>query len=101
MFTGASSERPENARAGRRRLRGTLAVALILVSAVGLTFIFAAPQPASGAGRVPPTNSDTSPKNGDPFLEAKTLFQQGSIEEAKKKIQEQLALNPSVEGYNL
>jgi tetratricopeptide (TPR) repeat protein len=37
-----------------------------------------------------------------PFSEAETLLRQGSIEEAKQKIQEQLALHPtSVAGYNL
>ena len=37
-----------------------------------------------------------------PFLEAETLLRQGSIAEAKSKIQEQLQLNPSsVEGFNL
>ena len=41
-------------------------------------------------------------KAPSPFLEAETLLRQGSIAEAKKKIQEQLKLNPSsVEGYNL
>ncbi len=45
--------------------------------------------------------SVSSSKNTSPFLEAETLLQQGSVDEAKKKIQEQLALNPSVEGYNL
>jgi len=99
MFIGASFEYPGNAVGGRRRLLGTLAVALVLVSAFSL--IFAAPQSAYGEGRVSPSKSDTSSKNGDPFVEAKTLFQQGSIEEAKNKIQGQLALNPSVEGYNL
>jgi tetratricopeptide (TPR) repeat protein len=48
-----------------------------------------------GSGR--PTQKAPSP-----FLEAETLLRQGSVDEAKKKIQEQLALNPSsVEGYNL
>jgi tetratricopeptide (TPR) repeat protein len=37
-----------------------------------------------------------------PFAEAETLLRQGSTEEAKQKIQEQLALHPtSVAGYNL
>ena len=37
-----------------------------------------------------------------PFAEAEILLRQGSIAEAKNKIQEQLQLNPSsIEGYNL
>ena len=37
-----------------------------------------------------------------PFAEAESLLQQGAIADAKRKIQEQLALHPSsVEGYNL
>jgi len=41
-------------------------------------------------------------KSSSPFAEAESLLQQGNFVDAKAKIQEQLALNPSsVEGYNL
>jgi tetratricopeptide (TPR) repeat protein len=47
------------------------------------------------------TSLDTQ-KTATPFAEAETLLRQGSIEEAKEKIQQQLALHPaSVAGYNL
>ena len=43
-----------------------------------------------------------SSKSPSPFAEAEALYQQGSVEEAKRKIEEQLRQNPrSVEGYNL
>ena len=46
-----------------------------------------------------PRKSAQSPS---PFAEAEALLQQGAIPQAKAKIQEKLALNPSsVEGYNL
>ena len=42
------------------------------------------------------------PAASSPFAEAQSLLQQGSIADAKARIQEQLALHPSsVEGYNL
>ena len=52
------------------------------------------------------SEAQQSPRRGrkapSPFLEAETLLRQGSITEAKVKIEEQLKLNPSsVEGYNL
>jgi tetratricopeptide (TPR) repeat protein len=41
-------------------------------------------------------------KTASPFAEAETLLRQGSIQEAKEKIQQQLALHPdSIAGYNL
>ena len=53
----------------------------------------------SATARSKPRPASKAPS---PFLEAETLLRQGSIEEAKQKIQEQLKLNPSsVEGYNL
>jgi tetratricopeptide (TPR) repeat protein len=48
------------------------------------------------------TNPRPASKVPSPFLDAETLLRQGSVEEAKQKIEEQLKLNPSsVEGYNL
>ena len=96
MFTGASFQHSENALAGRPALRGTLALTFLLVSVTG----YAAPQATSNAGLARPKPVSSS-KNTSPFREAETLLQQGSVDEAKKKIQEQLARNPSVEGYNL
>ena len=70
---------------------------------LALTFIFvfaagsAAQQSASARSRPLPIS-----KSPSPFLEAETLLRQGSVAEAKQKIEEQLKLNPSsVEGYNL
>ncbi len=97
MFTRASFQHSENALAGRPVLCGILALTLLLVSVTG----YAAPQATSNPGpaRPKPVSSSKSPS---PYLEAETLLQQGSVDEAKKKIQEQLILDPSsVEGYNL
>ena len=96
MFTGASFQHSENPLAGRPVLRGTLALTFLLVSVTG----YATPQATSNAALARPKPVSSS-KNTSHFLEAETLLQQGSVDEAKKKIQEQLALNPSVEGYNL
>jgi tetratricopeptide (TPR) repeat protein len=96
MFTGASFRHSENGLAGRPALHGVLALTLLVVSATG----YAAPQATSRAGPTRPKSAPPS-KSPAPFQEAETLLQQGSVDEAKKKIQEQLALNPSVEGYNL
>jgi len=70
---------------------------LVLVSAI----CYAAPQSIPGRDRVRSSAPGASSKSPSPFLEAEALLRQGSVDEAKKKIQEQLALNPSVEGYNL
>src|SRR5271166_86312 len=52
----------------------------------------------TGAG----TNSSRQSVTQSPFVEAEDLLRQGSIAEAKQKIQEQLALHTdSVAGYNL
>ncbi len=56
------------------------------------------------AQKSPSARSKASPvsKTPSPFLEAETLLRQGSVEQAKQKIEEQLQLNPtSVEGLNL
>jgi tetratricopeptide (TPR) repeat protein len=79
-----------------QRLRG--------IGSLILTAIFLVAQ-GNAAQQSPPSGSharSSSTAAPSPFLEAETLLRQGSIVEAKKKIQEQLALNPSsVEGYNL
>lgn len=47
-------------------------------------------------------NTRQSPKTSPLLLEAGDLLRQGSVDEAKKKIQEELQQNPSsVQGYNL
>lgn len=51
---------------------------------------------------VTPSKSRQSPTAPSPFAHAEQLFRQGSVEQAKQEIQEQLALHPnSVAGYNL
>jgi tetratricopeptide (TPR) repeat protein len=95
MMIGASFQPMPGSLDNRTRLRwcGCLTLSLIFVLARG----YAAQQPAPSRPHARPASSAPSP-----FLEAETLLRQGSIDEAKKKIQEQLALNPSsVEGYNL
>jgi tetratricopeptide (TPR) repeat protein len=79
---------------GRRRERSRI---------IALTFIFiltgvSVAQQSTAVRSNPRLDS----KVPSPFLEAETLLRQGSVEEAKQKIEEQLKLNPSsVEGYNL
>jgi len=96
MLTGASFRHPENGFAGGSGLRGVLALALLSVS----TTLYAAPQASSLASPARPRPAPSS-QGPSPFSEAETLLQQGSVDEAKKKIQEQLSRNPSIEGYNL
>src|SRR6266481_7783953 len=95
MTIGASFQLMPGSLDNRTRLRwyGCLTLTVIFVLARG----YAAQQPAPSRTHARPASSASSP-----FLEAETLLRQGSIDEAKKKIQEQLAMNPSsVEGYNL
>ena len=81
-------------RAGRRpMLRGILALSTVFLLATGN----AAQQSAPSTG-----GTRQSTRTDSRFLEAEALLRQGSIDEAKKKIQEELERNPSsVEGYNL
>jgi len=73
-------------------VRGLFALALIFTCSAGL----AAQNSTSSRNKIHQSSARS------PFLEAETLLRQGSIAEAKAKIQEQLQLNPSsVEGYNL
>lgn len=74
-------------------VRVILALALVLTCSLGL----AAQSPARNQNK-----SQQSSATPSPFLEAETLLRQGSIAEAKTKIQQQLQQNPSsIEGYNL
>src|SRR5882724_439525 len=83
---------PRNARRARDRFR-------ILVLTVVFIFALSSAAQQSGTARTSPRPASKLPS---PFLEAETLLRQGSVEEAKQKIEEQLKLNPSsVEGYNL
>ena len=95
MVIGALFQPQAQASVNGQRLRGIafLTLTVILVFVRG----YAAQQPTNSRSHARPAATAPSP-----FLEAETLLRQGSIDEAKKKIQEQLALNPSsVEGYNL
>lgn len=94
MTTVATLPHLRNSRSPLGCVRKTIALAILLVPAFG----YATPHSALA----PSAKSGASPKSTSPFAEAETLLQQGSVAEAKTKIQEQLALNPSsVEGYNL
>ncbi|HEY6184266.1 MAG TPA: tetratricopeptide repeat protein, partial [Terriglobales bacterium] len=76
----------------QQTMRDILALVLILVCSVGVE-----------AQRATHSRNNTKQISApSPFLEAEGLLSQGSIAEARAKIQEQLQLNPSsVEGYNL
>ena len=83
---------PRNAGRARDRFR-------ILVLTVVFIFALSSAAQQSGTARTSPRPASKLPS---PFLEAETLLRQGSVEEAKQKIEEQLKLNPSsAEGYNL
>src|SRR4029077_11921451 len=89
MFSGTSLQRPsKSARSWPRPCR-ILALMVLLVSAQGV------PQQT-----VPHPGNSRQPSKIAPLLEeAEELFRQGSIDEAKNKIQEELERNPSsVEG---
>ncbi len=74
-------------------LRGILALILICHCAG----VSQAQQSTTSRNKTQPSSTVPSP-----FAEAETLLRQGSIIEARSKIQEQLRLNPSsIEGYNL
>jgi tetratricopeptide (TPR) repeat protein len=80
----------------RLRLPALLGLGAMLVGATG----YAAAQSASGPGS--PGKTQPSSKTASPFLEAETLLRQGLLDQAKQKVQEELAQNPaSAEGYNL
>ena len=93
MASGASFPHPFSSVLGGSSVRGILALTLLSILAV------------QAVAQRPPSRRDkpgTTAKAPSAFAEAETLLNQGSVEEAKKEIREQLALNPSsVEGYNL
>ena len=104
MTIGASFEYPHKGQrlaesaSHWRRLRRILALIAILISAGEYALCGHAAQQSTPSQR----NARPSAKAPSPFLEAETLLNQGSVDEAKKKIQEELERNPSsVEGYNL
>ena len=82
-----------------KKTRCRRAVGMLLTAVV----IFATAATSTAQQSAPPRTSSTPPaKSASPFSEAETLLRQGSIAEAKLKIEQQLELNPSsVEGYNL
>jgi tetratricopeptide (TPR) repeat protein len=92
MSSGASLQRPSKSRWNRLGMYRILALLLIVVSPRGLAH-----------QTTPRRDSAQQPSKISPRLvEAEELLRQGSIDEAKKKIQEELHQNPSsVEGYNL
>ncbi len=93
MAIGASFQHPRASAGNRPWLRGILALIVIFIFARG----HAAQQSVPTRGK-----PRTSAKVQSPYVEAETLLRQGLVDEAKKEIQEVLALNPSsVEGYNL
>ena len=103
MITGASFQHSTNrystkARTSRSTLCGVLACTLFFALAAIPAISQTTPSPRRGSAIQNASNIEES----FPIPEAETLLSQGSVEEAKKKIQEQLVLNPSsVEGYNL
>src|ERR1700687_3759325 len=95
MVIGTPVKHPHR-NAGRRRV-----LSRILALTVVLTFAGRSAAQQSTPARAGSNPRPTS-KVSSPFLEAETLLRQGSVEEAKQKINEQLKLDPSsVEGYNL
>ena len=92
MVPGSSVPSFLNRAGVRRRLQITL-TSILIVALARVT----AQQPKAASG-----HARASAQSSSPFLEAETLLSQGAIEQAKEKIQEQLALHPaSIEGYNL
>jgi tetratricopeptide (TPR) repeat protein len=76
-------------------LRGIFALIVMVWGATPMAVVAQQPAPGQATAR-------QSSKAPSPFAEAKELFRQGSDEEAKQKISEQLRQNPkSAEGYNL
>src|SRR5580700_95344 len=80
----------------RRRNAGAPMSALML----GLMFVCASAAAQQASTATKPSHHSAAVQS--PFTEAEALLRQGSVEESKKKIQEQLTLHPdSVAGYNL
>jgi tetratricopeptide (TPR) repeat protein len=80
----------------RSRLCQTAALIVILISLISA----ACAQPQASVRTT--SKARQSSKAPSPFREAETLLNQGSVEEARKKILQQLQLHPSsVDGYNL
>jgi tetratricopeptide (TPR) repeat protein len=67
---------------------------------LGLMFVCASAAAQQASTATKPSHHSAAVQS--PFTEAEALLRQGSVEESKKKIQEQLTLHPdSVAGYNL
>jgi tetratricopeptide (TPR) repeat protein len=76
-------------------IRGIFILMMMALGATPMAVVAQQPAPGQATAR-------QSLKAPSPFAEAKELFRQGSDEEAKQKIAEQLRQNPkSAEGYNL
>ncbi len=97
MVAGASFPHSPNAGTWRARLIAILLISLTLVT----TIVSVRSQSPPTAHRIQRTDT-VAGRRQSPFAQAEALLRQGSVDEAKQKIQEQLALNSSsVEGYNL
>ncbi len=93
MFAWKSASHPGGRKGGMSRL--ITPIALVAISF--FTREAAAQQPAPAK---PPAHP--SSKTPSPFADAKALFQQGKLEEAKERLQEELRQNPSKpDGYGL
>jgi tetratricopeptide (TPR) repeat protein len=92
MPSGASLQSPSKCACNPQRLYRILALLVVLGPAIGFA---QQTVPKSGEVRQPPKISSV-------LQEAEELLRQGSVEEAKKKIQEEIQQNPSsVDGYTL
>ena len=95
MVIGTSLQHPLR-KAGRRLVPFRILALTVVLTLAG----------RSAAQQSTPVRAGSNPrptsKVPSPFLEAETLLRQGSVDEAKQKISEQLKLDPSsIEGYNL
>ncbi len=93
MRSGAIVQHKARRADSRSTVHALLALGVMLVAATG----YAGPQSASSSGQ-----ARQSAKTPSPFLQAETLLRQGLVDQAKEKILEELARNPSsAEGYKL
>jgi len=85
---------PSDCAGARRTLRWMFALAMVLA------FVQAGAASQKPVSRSVPSHQSSHSES--PFREAEALLAQDSVEDAKRKIQEQLELHPSsIEGYNL
>jgi tetratricopeptide (TPR) repeat protein len=76
--------------------------ALPIVGAIAVLLASSSLWAQTAKPKTPAQRTHSTSQAPSPFAEAQELLSQGSIDEAKQKIQEQLTLRPkSIEGYNL